>query len=127
MAVSFCGGDERGLLKQIERLMKRAIEVEPTVDGFEPKDPVTPLESPRKRGRGGRSRGPIKPGKKKPVGKAKRYGAKNGNPGGGEGGSKGAGGNGGARRKKPKKVKGSTAPPAGYKPKKKAKRHSSAL
>lgn len=39
-AVSFCAGGERGLLKQIERLVKRTITVEPTIDGFEPTDPV---------------------------------------------------------------------------------------
>ena len=78
VAVSFCAGDERGLLRQIERLIKLAIEVEQTVEGFEPKDPVTPLESPRKKGRGGRPRGPSRPGKKKPYAKAKRYGAKTG-------------------------------------------------
>ncbi|MEN1681610.1 MAG: DEAD/DEAH box helicase [Planctomycetota bacterium] len=118
VAVSFCAGDERGLLKQIERLIKLAIEVEPTVEGFEPRDPATPLASPRKKGRGGRPRGPARPGKKKPTSKTKRSGAK-----AGEGTSSGKS----SRRKKPTKAKGSTAPPPGYKPKKKAKRYSSAL
>lgn len=36
VAVSFCSTDERALLKQIERLTKRTIEVEPVLDGFEP-------------------------------------------------------------------------------------------
>ncbi|MEM9351946.1 MAG: DEAD/DEAH box helicase [Planctomycetota bacterium] len=70
-AVSFCAGDERGLLKQIERLMKRAIEVEPTVAGFEPTDPVTtPSRRPQKKGgnRGGRPGG-AKLGGRKPGGK----------------------------------------------------------
>jgi ATP-dependent RNA helicase RhlE len=40
-AVSFCAGDERNLLKQIERLMNQAIEVEPTLAGFEATDPIT--------------------------------------------------------------------------------------
>lgn len=40
VAVSFCSGDERGLLRQIERLTKVAIEVEATIDGFEPTEPV---------------------------------------------------------------------------------------
>ena len=40
VAVSFCSGDERGLLRQIERLTKLTIEVEATIDGFEPTDPV---------------------------------------------------------------------------------------
>ncbi len=70
-AVSFCAGDERGLLKQIEKLMRRAIEVEPTVAGFEPTDPITssPSRRPQKKGgRGGRPGGP-KPGGRKPGGK----------------------------------------------------------
>lgn len=41
IAVSFCAADERGLLKQIERLTKLAIRVEPTIDGFEPTDPIS--------------------------------------------------------------------------------------
>ena len=40
VAVSFCAGDERGLLRQIERLTKLTIDVEETIDGFEPIEPV---------------------------------------------------------------------------------------
>lgn len=117
VAVSFCGGDERGLLRQIERLMKQAIEVEPTVEGFEPTDPVTPLESPRKRGGGSNrhgSRGRTGGGAGKKPGKAKRYGAKSG----GKSGAKSSGGS-AQGASKPKRAKGSTAPAAGFKPKKK--------
>ena len=39
-AVSFCAGDERGLLRQIERLTKHTIEVAPAWEGFEPAEPV---------------------------------------------------------------------------------------
>lgn len=139
-AVSFCGGDERGMLQQIERLMKQAIEVEPTIEGFEPTDPVTPAKSPRRGGGsnrhgsrgggGGRNNGSTA---KKPGGKPKRYGAKSGaKSGAGKPGAKsgkpggkstGGGGEGAttgeARRSKPKRTKGSTAPSASYKPKKK--------
>src|SRR5690606_7600705 len=48
-AVSFCAGDERNLLKQIERLMNQAIEVEPTLAGFEATEPITPA-TPARRG-----------------------------------------------------------------------------
>ncbi len=41
VAVSFCSVDERGLLKQIERLTKLTIEIEETIDGFEPTEPVS--------------------------------------------------------------------------------------
>lgn len=122
-AVSFCAGDERGLLKQIERLMKQAIEVEPTVEGFEPSDPVTPMKSPRRGGgsnrhgsRGGRPRNNGSTAKK-PGGKAKRYGAKSASKSGGSGG--GGGSSNSAGGSKPKRAKGSTAPSSGYKPKKK--------
>lgn len=160
-AVSFCAGDERGLLKQIERLMKQAIEVEPAIKGFEPTDPVTPAKSPRKGGggggsnrhgsRGGGGGGARNYGStaKKSGGKpgAKRYGAKSGATSGATSGAKSgatSGANSGAksagkpsnkssshsnsgegtstgeaRRTKPKRTKGSTAPPAGYKSKKK--------
>lgn len=49
VAVSFCAGDERGLLKQIERLTKVTIPVEPTVEGFEPTEPVTPASAGKSR------------------------------------------------------------------------------
>ena len=35
VAVSLCDRDERGLLRQIECLIQRTIDVEPTIDGFE--------------------------------------------------------------------------------------------
>ncbi len=41
VAVSFCAGDEHGLLRQIERLTKSTIAVEPTIAGFEPKTPIS--------------------------------------------------------------------------------------
>ena len=52
IAVSFCAGDERGLLKQIERLTRLSIQVEPTIDGFEPTDPIShdPQKGKPKRG-----------------------------------------------------------------------------
>jgi len=56
VAVSFCAGDERGLLKQIERLTKRTIAVEKTIDGFEPTDPVS-LRSGNGRQNGSQGRG----------------------------------------------------------------------
>ena len=51
VAVSFCAGDERGLLRQIERLTRLSIPVEAVVPGFEPTDRVT--NAPPKRGGGG--------------------------------------------------------------------------
>ncbi len=54
VAVSFCAGDERGLLRQIERLMKVTLDIEPTLAGFEPTDRVT---NPAPRRGGGGSRG----------------------------------------------------------------------
>lgn len=50
VAVSFCAGEERGLLKQIERLTRNDIPVEPTVAGFEVTEPV-PLDQGRGSGR----------------------------------------------------------------------------
>ena len=56
VAVSFCAGDERGLLKQIEHLTKCTISVEPTIDGFEPTDPIRrDLSRGRQNGGGGRN------------------------------------------------------------------------
>ncbi|MBX3425275.1 MAG: DEAD/DEAH box helicase [Pirellulales bacterium] len=40
IAVSFCSGDERGLLREIERLIKAKITVEQNVAGFEPLTPA---------------------------------------------------------------------------------------
>jgi len=74
IAISFCAGDERGLLKQIERLTKHSIAVEPTVDGFEPTDAIR--HSPARKQSGGGSRGsrPQSGGKFA----AKKYGSKKG-------------------------------------------------
>ena len=41
VAISFCAGDERGLLRQIEQLTKLSIEIEATVQGFEPTEQAT--------------------------------------------------------------------------------------
>jgi ATP-dependent RNA helicase RhlE len=68
VAVSFCAGGERGLLKQIERLTKSTIAVEPTIDGFEPTDPIS-----HGTGRGQRGGSNNRSG-----GKSRRYGAKTG-------------------------------------------------
>ena len=67
IAVSFCASDERGLLKQIERLTKLTIAVEPVIDGFEPTDPISH----------GRRNGSAYGGaKRKPGRKPRCYGAK---------------------------------------------------
>lgn len=51
-AVSFCSAEEKRLLKQIERLTKETIPVEPTVEGFEPTEQhVAPGASPKRRSR----------------------------------------------------------------------------
>ncbi len=73
VAVSFCAGDERGLLKQIEHLIKRAITVEPTIDGFEPTDPIShgKQTSRGRRNSGSRSNG----AKNRSYGKPRRHGA----------------------------------------------------
>lgn len=66
VAVSFCAGDERGLLKQIERLTKRSIDVEPTWEGFEPVEVAsrTPVkENTRRRPR-------RKPGRRRVQGES---------------------------------------------------------
>ena len=68
VAVSFCAGDERGLLKQIERLTKHPIAVEETLDGFEPTDPIR--HSPARKQGGGGSRG------RRPQGAGKKHGPK---------------------------------------------------
>jgi ATP-dependent RNA helicase RhlE len=57
IAVAFCAGNERGLLKQIERLTKRTIVIEPTIQGFEPTDPVVPAPTFTRRSARGRSGG----------------------------------------------------------------------
>jgi ATP-dependent RNA helicase RhlE len=73
VAVSFCAGDERGLLRQIERLTRRSIAVESVIVGFEPTDPISagdngegnqgaakrrPGGRPRRQGAGAASAGP---------------------------------------------------------------------
>lgn len=63
VAVSFCAGDERGLLQQIERLIKINISIEPTIDGFELTETVSTS----------RRNGGAKP---KPFRKPPRQGAK---------------------------------------------------
>ncbi|MEQ8209245.1 MAG: DEAD/DEAH box helicase [Lacipirellulaceae bacterium] len=128
VAVSFCAGDERGLLKQIERLTKRTIPVEPSIEGFEPTDPIT---APAKRGQRSRGNGPPKRGGGKRFGGGKRRPASN----------DGKNDNLGAKKKryaprtdvndkgeknesssttktKPRRRKGSTEPPANFKGKK---------
>lgn len=61
-AVSFCAGDERGLLRQIERLTRFSIPIEPTLEGFEPSEPIQyDSQGPRRRGGGG-NRGPARSG-----------------------------------------------------------------
>ncbi|MCA9101249.1 MAG: DEAD/DEAH box helicase, partial [Planctomycetales bacterium] len=58
VAVSFCAGDERGLLRQIERLTNMRIEVEATISGFEPtvQAPVSQEAAPRMSSPKGRPR-----------------------------------------------------------------------
>ena len=71
VAVSFCAGEERGLLKQIERLTKLVIAVEPTIDGFEPTDPISHGRQ-TSRGRVGNRGG----AKNRSGGKPRRHGAR---------------------------------------------------
>ncbi len=94
VAVSFCAGDERGFLKQIERLTKRNIEVEPTIDGFEPTEPISKGST---RGRFGYRGG----SKSRSGGQSRGYDAKSGTNG--------------SASKKPRRRKGSTEPPANFK------------
>ena len=54
IAVSFCSLDERAHLSRIERLIRHAIEVEETVDGFEPAEPVSAARREVKGKRGAR-------------------------------------------------------------------------
>lgn len=130
VAISFCAGDERGLLRQIERLIKVDIKVEKTVAGFEPTEPITnPSRSFGKksggydgsRGGGGGYKGKSTGGYKgkSTGGKPKRYGAKSST--GSSTGSSSSGGTsstGGTATAKPRRSKGSTAPPSNYKGKK---------
>lgn len=57
VAISFCAGDERGLLHQIERLTKQRLKVEPPVAGFQPTDPIVAI-APAGGKRGRRPGGP---------------------------------------------------------------------
>ena len=90
-AISFCAGDERNLLKQIERLTKHSIHVEPAWEGFEPTESASrdrksgnskfrPRRKPRTRrakADSGNSTDPIsRPAKKKP--RPTKAGASNG-------------------------------------------------
>jgi len=74
-AVSFCAGDERGLLKQIERLTKCTIHVEPTIDGFEPTDPIRRDLSHGRQNGGARRNGYRGGANKRSGSKPRRYGA----------------------------------------------------
>jgi len=68
VAVSFCAGDERRMLKQIERLTKTSITVEPTISGFEPTETI---KNEQKNSRGGnKNRSSYKPKRRKPKSKA---------------------------------------------------------
>lgn len=127
VSISFCAGDERGLLKQIERLTKKSIPVEPTIEGFEPTDPIShgsPTGWGKRQGGnqqrgGGQRRGGQGGGSKrggKPGAKAKRYGSK---PAGAGKGPATGGGTGKPRRRK-SKTGGSTAPTAAQARRKKA-------
>lgn len=74
VAVSFCAGDERGLLSQIERHVKFRLELEDAVDGFDrPAEPVRREEAPGRGPKNGRRSGP------KPAG-ARQAGPKHGGP-----------------------------------------------
>jgi ATP-dependent RNA helicase RhlE len=94
IAVSFCAGDERGFLKQIERLTRRNIEVEPTVEGFEPTEPISFSTARPSNGYSGAN-------KSRSGGKPRRFGAKPGSSGSAD--------------EKPRCRKGSTEPPANFK------------
>ncbi len=60
VAVSFCAGDERGLLRQIERLIQCAITVAPPVDGFQPTDKVEDMQPGKRSRQSGGSRSPSR-------------------------------------------------------------------
>jgi ATP-dependent RNA helicase RhlE len=65
-AVSFCSGDERGLLRQIEKLIQRALAVEPAIHGFtQPEMPKTDATPSKNRRRTDRPL-PPKPARRKP-------------------------------------------------------------
>ncbi|QDT68095.1 ATP-dependent RNA helicase RhlE [Planctomycetes bacterium MalM25] len=129
VAISFCAGDERGLLHQIERLTKQRLKVEPTVAGFQPTDPIVaiaPAGGKRGRrpggprggaGKGGGPKAGAKPGsrrKKRPHG-AKAQGAKS--HGSKSHGAKASGGK--SQGAKPQGAAQGTKPQGGAKPKRK--------
>ncbi len=95
IAISFCAGHERDLLKQIERVIRGAITVEPTIAGFECTDPVLAKKSAG-RGRSGGGGGGYRPNSG--GGTSRGYGAKSG--GAKSGGSKASarGGTGGGNK-----------------------------
>ena len=78
VAVSFCAGDERGLLRQIEHLTKLTIAVEATINGFEPTDPISHSSSRGRQNGGGGRNGNRGGGKYQSGGKSRRYGAETG-------------------------------------------------
>ncbi len=98
-AISFCAGDERGYLKDIEKLTRQTIEVRPLPPGFVaaaaklPKPSAAEVFRDERSPRGGGGRG--EPGRG--AGQPRRAGG-GGKPGG-YGGGGGFGGTGGARRK----------------------------
>ncbi|MBA2117026.1 DEAD/DEAH box helicase [Bremerella alba] len=75
VAVSFCAGGERRLLKQIERLTRISIPIEPAIDGFETSDPIT-HDEPRRGG--SRGRGPRGNGGPRTSGGPRKFGSKPG-------------------------------------------------
>jgi len=78
IAVSFCAGDERGLLMQIERLTNSTIAVAPSIDGFEPTEPVSHGPGRGRRKGGGARSGGYRGGAAgtRSGSKPRRYGAK---------------------------------------------------
>ena len=124
VAFSFCAGDERGLLKQIERLMKVSIRIEPTVEGFEPTEPISLATTKKKSGgRGGRGGAPRSkpqgPIKLEASGKPRRPPRKKSKPAGATGGNGGGG--------KPAGNRSAGATATATRPAKKKSRHRSAV
>lgn len=89
IAISFCAGDEHGLLKQIERLTRQSIEVEATVEGFKPTEPIksAPKRKPKGRGYSGNKPGGSRGGKPYAGSKSSRNGKPKRKPAGKGGGS----------------------------------------
>ncbi|GAA4425467.1 DEAD/DEAH box helicase [Bremerella cremea] len=90
VAVSFCASAERRLLRQIERLTRIEIPVEPALEGFETTEPFVRDEPRRNDRRGGGYRG-------NGSGGSRRFGNK----------SSGSSGGGGGYGKKPRRSSGS--------------------